>query len=870
MSAPSNISAVEKSASSISQRHRQSELKLEVYGLLIVALSAILLLSLISYDPTDLRGGVVGDSTNLIGPVGTYMASFFVTVCGLGSFGLAICFLITGGTIVVGKPLRLGLKELGYGCLLFLCGTILLHILAGGAQVWNQSPGGVIGEYTGEAMRAFFSTVGTAIMTITAATLSIVMLTERSLRGVGRSLRARAPKALISARQVLLRGWTRLRRRQMLKDSEATPITRAVVPFAATPVNAGGQGESGRPKIVDRRPTPRTGFDGAGSPVDQRQILETLQSMAPPPRPVDNNADTIVDATAPVRLGASESSGTTRPPLRAMAEPRRIQDAVAEKPAVEKAAEDLSPPLVAAKQQPTQTASDDAPGPKIIESAAMKSAGRIELDERHQQPLPFDSRRKPYEPFPLSLLNFEPPSSVELDRENLRDNAERLEETLRNYGVKGRVVEIHPGPVVTTYEFLPEAGVKISKIANLADDLTMALAAHSVRIVAPIPGKGVVGIEVPNKRRDIVFLKEIFGSRAYQKHKHKLTIALGKDIVGNPVAGNLGKMPHLLIAGATGSGKSVGLNGVICSLLYNASPDDVKMILVDPKMLELSVYSEIPHLLLPVVTDPKMANLALKWAVEEMERRYKMLAKMGVRNIANYNRKIEEMDDDLREEAGFEKLPYIVVIIDELADLMMVASKDVETSITRLAQMARAAGIHLILATQRPSVDVITGLIKANFPSRISFKVSSKIDSRTILDAQGAEKLLGHGDMLYLGPGTSELQRIHNALVSDEEVKRVADFVRQQGEPDYKFEILDTESREEDGEELDYDVMYDQAVYIVTETRQASISYLQRRLKVGYNRAARMIEIMEKEGIVGESDGSKPRKVLVPPPSSIE
>ena len=504
---------------------------------------------------------------------------------------------------------------------------------------------------------------------------------------------------------------------------------------------------------------------------------------------------------------------------------------------------------------------------------------------------------------PLSLLDPVPEAGKRQDRETLTMNARLMEKKLKDFGVEGEVVEICPGPVITMYEFSPGPGIKVSRIAGLSDDLSMALQAHSIRIVAPIPGKGVVGIELPNRDREMVSLKEIFNSEEFHKGKMKLPLALGKDIAGNPLVTDLAKMPHLLVAGATGSGKSVAINTMILSLLYTSTPTDVRLIMVDPKMLELSVYEGIPHLLLPVVTNPKKAALALKWAVEEMGRRYRLMSDKGVRNIDSYNKELERSEKEIADnkargavvveeveehedpedmvareaaiQAFLEKedalehghLPYIVVIVDELADLMMVAGREIEESIARLAQMARAAGIHLILATQRPSVDVITGLIKANFPARISFQVSSKIDSRTILDGNGAESLLGAGDMLFLPPGTSKMQRSHGAFVSDTEVQRVVEFLKKQGKPVYEKSILEMKSEDSkggSGEEEQLDERYDDALALVAEARQASISMIQRRLRIGYNRAARIIEKMEQEGVVGPSDGtSKPREVFI-------
>lgn len=455
---------------------------------------------------------------------------------------------------------------------------------------------------------------------------------------------------------------------------------------------------------------------------------------------------------------------------------------------------------------------------------------------------------------PLSLLEKNEQVQKQVDKEVYYKISKQLEQKLKNFGVSGSVVGISPGPVVTTYEFSPAPGVKINKIVGLADDLALGLKAKSVRVVGSIPGKAALGIEIPNESRQIVYIRDLLTAEEYRQNSSKLTIALGLDVVGNLAMGNLAKMPHLLIAGATGAGKSVGINTIIASILYNATPDEVRFLMVDPKRIELSGYEGIPHLLHPVVVDPKLASRALNWAVREMERRYAILEEAKVKSFDSYNETAET------------KMPYIVIIVDELADLMMVASKDVEAAIARLAQMARAAGIHLILATQRPSVDVLTGLIKANFPTRISFKVSSKIDSRTILDTSGAEHLLGAGDMLYLAPGGSSLQRIHGAYISEKETAAIVDFLKKQGETSYDEAIIEEIEKEaslsEDQEDTEYDERYDEAVQIVTESGQASISMLQRRLRVGYNRAARMIEIMEKEGVVGPADGAKPREVL--------
>jgi S-DNA-T family DNA segregation ATPase FtsK/SpoIIIE len=476
----------------------------------------------------------------------------------------------------------------------------------------------------------------------------------------------------------------------------------------------------------------------------------------------------------------------------------------------------------------------------------------------------------------VALLDSPEHSAETPDQESLVMNSRILEKKLADFGVVGEVTEVSPGPVITMYEFKPAPGIKISKIVSLADDLALALKAASIRIVAPIPKKGTLGIEIPNVSRQQVVIREVVSSAEYRNAQGKLILALGKDILGKPVVTDLARMPHLLIAGATGTGKSVCLNAITVSLLYRATPDEVRLLLIDPKRIELSSYEGIPHLLHPVVTDPKKANTALKWAVAEMEKRYELLSLRGVRSIERYNQMLSKaktlrprpVSRPVAEEPeGDEErhLPYLVIIIDELADLMMVASREVEESIIRLAQMARAAGIHLILATQRPSVDVLTGIIKANIPARISFQVSSRTDSRTILDANGAEALLGAGDMLILPPGTAKLQRIHGAYASESEIRRLTDFLRKQRKPDYDDTILNyTEKTEELDIEDEIDEKYDEAVQIVMETRRASISMLQRRLRVGYNRAARMIEMMERQGLVSETDGVKPREVLPP------
>ncbi len=525
------------------------------------------------------------------------------------------------------------------------------------------------------------------------------------------------------------------------------------------------------------------------------------------------------------------------------------------------------------------------PAPVIEDNTVIPKKAKIKKPE--QTHFEFTKADGKFQLPPFTLLEESQHKDTRIKRDHLITNSRILEKKLADFGVDGRVVEVMPGPVITMYELEPAPGVKINKITNLTDDLALALMAPSIRIIAPIPGKSVIGIEIPNIKRDSVFLKDVLDNDAFTSSSLRLPIALGVDFVGTPVIADLTKMPHLLIAGTTGSGKSVALNAMICSILFQAQPDDVKFLMVDPKRLELSSYEGIPHLMHPVVVDPKKASQVLRWTVEEMERRYRVISDLGVKSIDAYNEFLiknpkgkaaaknqsgsEDPEvslagaDNFTHQIKHARLPYIVVVIDELADLMMVASRDVEESLTRLAQMARAAGIHLIIATQRPSVDVITGLIKANFPTRMSFQVSSKIDSRTIIDQPGAEQLLGAGDMLFIPPGTSKLSRIHGAYVSDKEIDRIVDFIKMQAQPAYDVSIENfaLEAAQDKQNEEDFDEKYDEAVALVGELGQASISLVQRYMKIGYNRAARMIEQMEREGIVGPSDGAKPRKVLI-------
>ncbi|HFE38027.1 MAG TPA: DUF87 domain-containing protein, partial [Gammaproteobacteria bacterium] len=525
--------------------------------------------------------------------------------------------------------------------------------------------------------------------------------------------------------------------------------------------------------------------------------------------------------------------------------------------------------------------------PPVIRPPRKKASKKGERLEREKQ-IPLFAEHDADAKLPaLSLLDVPTEAKHKMSSEALEAMARLLEFKLKEFNIEAKVIEVFPGPIITRYEIQPAPGVKGAQVLNLAKDLARSLAVQSVRVVDVIPGKPYIGVEIPNEHREIVRLVEILQSKAYEKSASPLTIGLGKDISGHPVVADLGKMPHLLVAGTTGSGKSVAVNAMILSILYSATPNQVRMIMIDPKMLELSIYDGIPHLLTPVVTDMKDASSALRWSVAEMERRYKLMSALGVRNIAGYNAKVTQAIDagepikdplynveSMEPQGILEALPYIVIVVDELADMMMVVGKKVEELIARLAQKARACGMHLILATQRPSVDVLTGLIKANIPTRIAFQVSSKIDSRTVLDQMGAEQLLGHGDMLYLSPGAGIPTRVHGAFVDDPEVHRVVEDLKQRGEPAYDDSILNGDQIADIGmgaadagpvsDDPEKDPLYDEAVQIVIKSRKASVSSVQRQLRIGYNRAARLVEAMEAAGLVSSAGSNGLREVLVP------
>jgi len=846
----------------------------EVIGVVFCLAAAVVLLSLASFSPTDpVFDGIGNKASNLIGLVGAYLADGLLGALGLASF-LFFGALAWGALIAFSMGgIQMSLRK-AFGCLtLTVLGTVFCHLALSGSVVLGHPPGGVVGEYAGGLFVSLLSVTGAMVFVSAGVILCLIEVTGFSpvacTRAAARAIRT---TAISSARAI---AWAAVR----AAGAIAAGSTRAWHFAVRETRDLIASLKEGKHSV--RKP----------SGPDEEQITK-----------------------APARLATETGPQVVDPAMAFLAPP-------------------VTSPPADERREPLVVTSDPPPKPKETESdkPARKSFKDIKRDQepeiviprqadeceksepaRKEQPLSFDL--EDYELPDIEFLDLEEQAQTEIEKEMLHEYARRLEEKLSNYGVEGRVKKIMPGPVVTMYEYSPAPGVKVSKIAGLSNDLALALGAMSVRIVAPIPGRSVVGIEVANKQRQTVYAKEIIGHKSFGRSKSKLTLGLGKNIEGTPFVSDLNKMPHLLVAGATGTGKSVALNAMITSILYRATPEDVRFIMVDPKVLELSLYEGIPHLLLPVVIDPRKAQAALNWAVNEMDRRIQLLHAAGVRSLDAYNRKVDrlknseaepeerkpkkkkvividktasvneaeeadgeeekaaeeqEADGDEEEEEEkeqIEKLPHIVIVIDELADLMMTSSREVEASIARIAQKARAAGIHLIVATQRPSVNVITGLIKANLPARISFRVASKTDSRTILDQNGAESLLGNGDMLFHPPTSSQIMRIHGALITEDEITRVVEHLKQQAQPVYDDSILASAEEEDEGvqlEEDDRDELYDLAVAVVAEAGQASTSMVQRKLRIGYNRAARLIERMEREGIVGPPDGSRPREVLI-------
>lgn len=836
----------------------------ELIGAGLVVLAAVLALVLYSWSPDDPSFLAATDQppVNLLGRFGAYLAAPLMMIAGYGAWGLALGALVWGLRLMIHRGEE-RLMRAGFLPIAVAIGSVYCASLVP-PPGWEENFG--LGGHFGDMMMG-------GVMTLLpfgpAASLKVgaVMMAFASVVFYGFVLGFDMAEARRLLRWLLVGLLTAFDLMLRLLGRGATGAVGAAQGIAKRGRSRGETRSESEPPIHRRRMAEPEAEWAADS-----ELVEPLAHDAQAPSS-DEVSARITDVIS--RRGSNLLSSVTQ----------RLN--------ARRASGELPDPLPA-PEPPVTPNPFGAETPRVVTPAQKPAAPSRQARAEAQPALRFDDSASDFECPPLSLLTA--PTTIErhqLSDEALGENARMLEAVLDDYGVKGQITAVHPGPVVTLYELEPAPGLKASRVIGLSDDIARSMSALSAR-VSTVPGRTVIGIELPNARREKVLLREILSAKAYGDTGFPLPLALGKDIGGGPVVSNLAKMPHLLIAGTTGSGKSVAINTMILSLLYKLTPEECRLIMIDPKMLELSVYDGIPHLLSPVVTDPKKAVVALKWVVAEMEERYRKMSKMGVRNIEGYNGRVREalakdemfrrtvqtgFDEDTgepvfeTEEFQPETFPYIVVIVDEMADLMMVAGKEIEACIQRLAQMARASGIHLIMATQRPSVDVITGTIKANFPTRISFQVTSKIDSRTILGEQGAEQLLGQGDMLYMAGG-SRITRVHGPFVSDEEVEEVVNHLKSFGPPSYKSGVVD--GPEDDvasdinavlglGNSADGDdVLYDQAVMIVARDRKCSTSYIQRKLAIGYNKAARIVEMMEEQGVVSSANHVGKREVLVP------
>ena len=832
----------------------------------LIVLCLYLVMALVSYNPADPGWASIGhqtDASNYAGRSGAWIASLLISFFGqlawlfpvLGGWGAALLYRQRGRYPDFHWPLFL-LRSGGFILLLMAgCGLFGLYSFFG----LGPDSGGIVGDEIGTAMVDVLNRPATTLILAAIALFGVTLFTGLSwiwfVDSVGLTALKGVRLILLGVRGLIRASGSAVGRLRMPRRASSDQPARA------------RETEPEPPLINDRVDQARPGL--------WRRFLNRLRLKRMKPR-----ESASAERREPV---ISDSDATLELP------PMAVEQEEGSEP--QEAAAGARKPKAPEKKEAAkeEAAAQNNSSVKISPFKRNKSASN-QPSGKANQPSLFDNGEGPLPP--ITILDPPDPNKKKgYSADSLQYMSQLLEEKLADFGVAVEVVEVNPGPVITRFEIKPAAGVKVSRITNLAKDLARSLAVLSVRVVEVIPGKSVVGIEIPNEEREMVRLSEILSSKAYEKSNSPLTLALGNDIGGDPVVADLAKMPHLLVAGTTGSGKSVGVNAMILSMLLKATPEDVRLIMIDPKMLELNIYEGIPHLLAPVVTDMKEAANALRWCVAEMERRYQLMSSQGVRNLSGFNRKVRDAreageplkdplwnpdnaidpSEDARPE--LEPLPYIVVVVDEFADMMMIVGKKVEELIARIAQKARAAGIHLILATQRPSVDVITGLIKANIPTRMSFSVQSKVDSRTVLDQGGAEQLLGNGDMLYLPPGSGMPERVHGAFVEDEEVHRVVEAWKRRGEPDYVEDVLsggDSDSvpgiaamNDDDSEK---DALFDEAVAFVTESRRVSISSVQRKFKIGYNRAANLVEAMESAGVVSPAGQNGGREVLAAPP----
>ena len=781
----------------------------EIAAIILVAMAVLMLLSLITSSPTDPSAGIsvsAEPTRNWVGFVGAQIAAILFNTVGLLAYVTPFLVLLIAIRCFQAKSLYIRISRV-LGFLLFIfSGTGLTSLFL--------SDTSIVGVLSKQIATYLFSSVGAGVLLTALFLASVLLITNLSFVSFFDSFQMAWANF-----KVRFGEWFSTYQKWQDKNGEAAK-DRAKKRNEARKLE---------------KPTISTGAKSEASTLGEKVGGKV-------PAVVSNLKDSAKDVEAPygaINVGIDKNI---------------------------KELKDLSNKDVSARNSKAKVPSDLVADGNNIPVKPIQKTGELDLPEEISEEFPPKKKTKleqNYDQYILPTKDFlsVPPPRIEHNETELQETARHLVETAKEFNVKGQVKNINLGPVVTTFEFKPDPGVKYARVTSLADDLCLALKAESIRIER-IPGKAVVGMEIPNKNREVISLRDVIDSKEFRESESPLTIALGKVIDGHRKVADLAKMPHLLIAGATGAGKSVGVNSLIVSMLYKAKPDEVKFIMVDPKRLELGLYADIPHLATPIITDPKRAAISLRWAVGEMERRYKELAGWGVRNIDGYNKEAKRKNADKQfDEDGnpHPNLPFIVIIIDELADLMMVSGKEVEESITRLAQMARAVGIHLVLATQRPSVDVITGLIKANFPSRISFRVSSKIDSRTIIDANGAERLLGKGDMLFLPPGTSHLVRVHGAYVDEKEIQKIVNHIKSQGKPDYDETITKSEEEMDDFGDLPgrKDKLFEEALKTIVTAKRASTSLLQRHLRIGYGRAAAILDALVAEGYIGEMDGSK-------------